>query len=161
MRRRAIRAICGLVAVGLFSVISPVEAAGRDGRPNIVFVLSDNQRWDFMGCSGHPFVRTPHLDPLYREGPGVRGGPRQAGGSDDPEHRPGAKPARDGRVPSSHAVRTKQHVYIEFEGRRGCELYDLQEDPRQRINLIHTDEGREIARGLKAMLEDLKGGREG
>jgi len=64
------------------------------------------------------------------------------------------------RVPSSHAVRTKQHIYIEFEGRRGCELYNLQEDPRQRINLIHSDEGREIARGLKAMLEDLKDGRE-
>jgi hypothetical protein len=61
---------------------------------------------------------------------------------------------------SSHAVRTKEHIYIEFEGRRGCELYDLKEDPRQRVNLIHTDEGRKIARGLKAMLEDLKDGRE-
>ena len=47
------------------------------------------------------------------------------------------------RVPSSHAVRTKEHIYIEFEGRRGSgTLYDLKEDPRQRVNLIHTDEGR-------------------
>jgi N-acetylglucosamine-6-sulfatase len=64
------------------------------------------------------------------------------------------------RVPSSRAVRTKEHIYIEFEGRRGCELYDLLEDPRQRINLIHTAEGRKIARGLKAVLEDLKDDRE-
>jgi len=64
------------------------------------------------------------------------------------------------RAPSSYAVRTNQHIYIEFEGRRDCELYDLREDPRQRINLIHTDEGRKIAGALKAMLEDLKAGRE-
>jgi N-acetylglucosamine-6-sulfatase len=67
-RRRAIRVIASLLAVGLFSGISPVEAAGRDGLPNIVFILSDNQRWDFMGCAGHPFVRTPHLDRLAEEG---------------------------------------------------------------------------------------------
>jgi N-acetylglucosamine-6-sulfatase len=64
------------------------------------------------------------------------------------------------RVPSCHAVRTKEHIYIEFEGRRGRELYDLQADPRQKNNLIHADEGREIARGLKAMLEVFKGGLE-
>jgi N-acetylglucosamine-6-sulfatase len=64
------------------------------------------------------------------------------------------------RVPSSYAVRTREHIYIEFEGRRGCELYDLKKDPRQRVNLIHTDEGRKMAQGLKAMLEDLKNGRE-
>jgi arylsulfatase A-like enzyme len=64
------------------------------------------------------------------------------------------------RVPSSHAVRTKEHIYIEFEGSRGSELYDLKEDPRQRVNLIHTDKGRKAAGGLKRMLENLKGGRE-
>ena len=36
--------------------------------PNIVFILSDNQRWDFMGCAGHPFVETPNLDRLASEG---------------------------------------------------------------------------------------------
>lgn len=38
------------------------------GRPNIVFILSDNQRWDFMGCVGHPFVKTPNMDRLAKEG---------------------------------------------------------------------------------------------
>jgi N-acetylglucosamine-6-sulfatase len=37
-------------------------------RPNIVFVLSDNQNWKFMGCTGHPFLETPNMDRLAREG---------------------------------------------------------------------------------------------
>ena len=64
------------------------------------------------------------------------------------------------RVPASHAVRTEKYIYIEFEGRRGCELYDIQNDPRQLNNMIHTEEGKKIATGMKAMLEDLKEGRE-
>jgi N-acetylglucosamine-6-sulfatase len=60
------------------------------------------------------------------------------------------------RVPSSLAVRTQQHIYIEFAGRRGRELYDLHVDPRQMHNLIHTEAGRDIASVMKAMLEDLR-----
>ncbi len=37
-------------------------------RPNIVFVLSDNQNYKFMGCAGHPFLETPSMDRLAREG---------------------------------------------------------------------------------------------
>jgi N-acetylglucosamine-6-sulfatase len=60
--------VCLLLAMGSFSPALPAEAAGGDGHPNFLFVLSDNQRWDFMGCAGHPFVRTPHLDRLAEEG---------------------------------------------------------------------------------------------
>ena len=37
-------------------------------RPNIVFILTDDQRWDMMSCLGHPFVKTPNLDRVRREG---------------------------------------------------------------------------------------------
>ncbi len=37
-------------------------------RPNIVFVLVDDLRWDELGCSGHPFALTPNADRLAREG---------------------------------------------------------------------------------------------
>ncbi len=37
-------------------------------RPNIVFILTDDQRWDYMGCMGHPFLKTPHIDRLAAEG---------------------------------------------------------------------------------------------
>jgi len=35
---------------------------------NLVFILSDDHRYDVMGCAGHPFVKTPHLDRLARGG---------------------------------------------------------------------------------------------
>jgi N-acetylglucosamine-6-sulfatase len=36
--------------------------------PNLVFILSDDHRWDFAGYEGHPFVETPSLDRLAAEG---------------------------------------------------------------------------------------------
>lgn len=36
-------------------------------RPNLLFIMTDQQRWDALGCSGG-WVRTPHLDRLAREG---------------------------------------------------------------------------------------------
>ncbi len=39
-----------------------------DDRPNILFITSDQHRADFLGCAGHPYVRTPHLDRLALAG---------------------------------------------------------------------------------------------
>ena len=36
-------------------------------RPNILFLMTDQQRWDALGCTGG-WVRTPHLDRIAREG---------------------------------------------------------------------------------------------
>ncbi|MGH0037872.1 MAG: sulfatase-like hydrolase/transferase [Myxococcota bacterium] len=40
----------------------------RDALPNVVFILSDDHRWDFAGHAGHPFAETPALDRLAAEG---------------------------------------------------------------------------------------------
>ncbi|MFW6154028.1 MAG: sulfatase-like hydrolase/transferase [Planctomycetota bacterium] len=40
----------------------------RPDRPNILWICSDQQRWDTLGCYGNPFVATPNLDRLAREG---------------------------------------------------------------------------------------------
>ncbi|MDG2124322.1 MAG: sulfatase-like hydrolase/transferase, partial [Verrucomicrobiales bacterium] len=37
-------------------------------RPNILFVLTDDQRADYLSCAGHPFLKTPHIDRLAAEG---------------------------------------------------------------------------------------------
>lgn len=37
-------------------------------RPNILWITTDRQRWDTLGCYGNPFVATPCLDGLAREG---------------------------------------------------------------------------------------------
>ena len=36
-------------------------------RPNLLFIMTDQQRWDAMGCSGG-WVRTPNLDRIAAEG---------------------------------------------------------------------------------------------
>jgi arylsulfatase A-like enzyme len=37
-------------------------------RPNILFVFSDQQRYEAMGCSGNDLIRTPNFDRIGREG---------------------------------------------------------------------------------------------
>ncbi len=37
-------------------------------RHNVVLILTDDQRYDAMGFMGHPFLETPHLDSLARNG---------------------------------------------------------------------------------------------
>ncbi|MEC3878397.1 sulfatase family protein [Parapedobacter sp. 10938] len=39
-----------------------------DRRPNIIFLLTDDHRWDALGSMGNPVIRTPHLDELARGG---------------------------------------------------------------------------------------------
>ena len=37
-------------------------------KPNIIFILTDDHRFDAMGFMGHPFLETPHMDRMVREG---------------------------------------------------------------------------------------------
>ncbi|MFM7070399.1 MAG: sulfatase-like hydrolase/transferase, partial [Planctomycetota bacterium] len=37
-------------------------------RPNVVLILTDDQRADALGCAGHPHLKTPHIDRLAAEG---------------------------------------------------------------------------------------------
>lgn len=53
-----------LIFFALFSAL-PVSAADQ---PNIVFVMVDDMRWDQLGITGHPFMKTPNLDRIGREG---------------------------------------------------------------------------------------------
>src|ERR1041384_5703181 len=43
-------------------------AAETSGRPNIVFILVDDLRWDALSCMGHPVAKTPNIDRLAKEG---------------------------------------------------------------------------------------------
>lgn len=57
-----------LLIVVLCLVHTVVPTATASERPNIVVILVDDLRWDELGCTGHPFVRTPHIDRIAREG---------------------------------------------------------------------------------------------
>ena len=37
-------------------------------RPNVVVVVIDDLRWDELGVTGHPYMKTPHIDRLAHEG---------------------------------------------------------------------------------------------
>ena len=37
-------------------------------RPNILFIMDDQHRFDYMGCAGADFVRTPNIDRLAKQG---------------------------------------------------------------------------------------------
>jgi len=40
----------------------------RTNRPNVVVIMTDDQRWDCMSCEGHPFLETPNMDRIAEEG---------------------------------------------------------------------------------------------
>src|SRR5262249_12813305 len=35
---------------------------------NILFIMCDQLRWDYLSCYGHPMLATPHIDGLARRG---------------------------------------------------------------------------------------------
>ncbi len=41
---------------------------GAEARPNVIFILTDDQGWGDAGFAGHPYVKTPNLDRLASEG---------------------------------------------------------------------------------------------
>ena len=43
-----------------------VEASGD--RPNILFIMTDQQRWDCVGANGNSLIKTPNLDRLAERG---------------------------------------------------------------------------------------------
>ena len=59
-------AALALVALPAFGA-EPAKDAPNE-RPNIVFLLTDDQRWDTLGAAGNPIVRTPNLDRLAATG---------------------------------------------------------------------------------------------
>lgn len=54
----------------LFAAAAPLALRAQPGRrpPNILFLLTDDQRWDALGCMGNRIIQTPHIDGLARAG---------------------------------------------------------------------------------------------
>ena len=45
-----------------------VAFAADAPKPNIVFIFADDWGWGDLGCHGHPYVKTPNIDRLAKEG---------------------------------------------------------------------------------------------
>jgi len=72
-RRDFLKFSGSLTAASALALVPGCAPSGPEGRssgqrPNVVFVLTDDQRWDLLGCQGHPFLKTPNLDRLADEG---------------------------------------------------------------------------------------------
>ena len=51
--------------LGIALTASQASAASR---PNIVFIFADDWGWGDLSCHGHPYVKTPNIDRLAKEG---------------------------------------------------------------------------------------------
>ncbi len=67
-------ALAAVVAICLGLASSPAQAqdSQRDsavvGRPNVLFLFSDDQRYDTIAALGHPEIKTPNIDKLVNNG---------------------------------------------------------------------------------------------
>jgi len=68
MKRRDFLKSTGAALAG--SVLSSAVAAENRKRPNIVFIITDQQSAGMMSCAGNPWLKTPAMD--YIAGNGVR-----------------------------------------------------------------------------------------
>ena len=70
-----LRLVMGMsVASSVFADVTPVPNSVvpkkiEGVRPrNVVFILSDDHRYDAMSFMGHPFAKTPYMDAMAQEG---------------------------------------------------------------------------------------------
>src|SRR5207248_5119675 len=56
------------LALATLGALLPFAAAAGAERPNVLFIISDDQRWDALGAAGTKTIHTPVLDRLAREG---------------------------------------------------------------------------------------------
>ena len=55
-------------AAAACTLILPNISQGQKGHPNVLFIMTDQQRWDALGCAGNSEIKTPNIDRLAREG---------------------------------------------------------------------------------------------
>ena len=61
---------CNLIGMALLgaAALSATAAPDETRHPNLVFVFTDQQSWDTLGCYGNTQTRTPNLDRFAAEG---------------------------------------------------------------------------------------------
>jgi arylsulfatase A-like enzyme len=68
MKRREFLTATAKTAAGLALTQIPAVGANRLPRPNILFIMTDQQRADMMSCTGNPWLKTPAMDRLATSG---------------------------------------------------------------------------------------------
>jgi len=63
--------LAAIAMLGIYCVHAEPNSAAKntsESRPNIVFLMTDDQRWDTLGCYGRTDVITPNIDKLAAHG---------------------------------------------------------------------------------------------
>ena len=69
MKKHKLLIVCFLIAVTVLCYSNNKgDTTGLDTNPNIILIMADDQGWGDTGYNGHPYLKTPHLDRLSREG---------------------------------------------------------------------------------------------
>lgn len=61
-------AVSLLAILGFTFVKNKAKKVDEPKKPNVVIILTDDQRWDALGVSGNPYLKTPNIDKLAAEG---------------------------------------------------------------------------------------------
>lgn len=56
------------ILIILFLILTILKTQAQELRPNIIFILTDDQRWDAMGYAGNQIIKTPEMDKLASQG---------------------------------------------------------------------------------------------
>src|SRR5688572_20451544 len=110
--------LLGLALQFLFcgiALTSPAWAQATRERPNLVFILTDNQGAWTLGCYGNQDIRTPHIDRLAAEGMRFT-----RALSSNPVCSPTRATFLTGLIPSQHGV----HSFLDPKFMMGPEAYN-------------------------------------
>ena len=106
-----------LILLVAWTWAAPSQAEPR--RPNVVFIMTDNQGAWTLGCYGNPDIRTPHIDRLAAEG--IR---FDRALSSNPVCSPTRATFLTGLMPSQHGV----HSFLDPKYMMGPEAYNTLEE---------------------------------
>jgi len=67
-RREFLKAIGGASLACLFGTKAAESSIIHAAKPNIVFIFADDWGWGDLGCHGHLWLKTPHIDRLASAG---------------------------------------------------------------------------------------------
>ena len=68
MNQKIIYSSALLVGLGSPQAFAHKEKAHTPQKPNIIFIMCDDMGYGDLGCYGQPYISTPNIDNMAREG---------------------------------------------------------------------------------------------